>query len=456
MIKEVMNDEQLMILFEKLPGGIIALDKNWHVSFINKNAEEVLKCPPGYLIGKNIWEEFPESIGNLFYKAYHEALSNQENKQVEDYSTVTGKWTRAVVYPSPSGLTIYFQDVTEQKRAESMAWASEDKYRMFLERITDGFIALDKNFRYTYVNQKIGEMVQRNPESLIGKNVWEEFPEAVGSTTYKAFQTAMKEQRFISNVDHYEPLNLWQENYIYPSPEGLSVFIKDISERKKLEKQLLEQERKQQLKITKAALEAQEKERTYIGQELHDNVNQMIVATKLMLTQISENVTTYASMLPRALDSLERVIQENRRLAHELVKPDLKKESLLQQLNSLVDRMLHAKGIQTQIDVAEFQEYLLDEPRKLAIYRIAQEQCTNIIKYAKARNVMISLMTVDSVFTVIIKDDGQGTEGRKAKKGIGLRNIEGRASIFHGKTQIKTQPGKGFRLSVSMPTAYRD
>ena len=203
--------------------------------------------------------------------------------------------------------------------------------------------------------------------------------------TFLAFHTAMKEQRFISNVDYFEPLNLWQENYIYPSPEGLSVFIKDISERKRLEKQLLEQERKQQIKITKAALEAQEKERTYIGQELHDNVNQIIVATKMMLEQISENISSCDAILPRAMDSLEKVIQENRRLAHELVKPDLKKESLEQQLNHLMERMLHANGVRTHIDVTDFREHLLDEPRKLAIYRIAQEQCTNIIKYAKPK-----------------------------------------------------------------------
>ena len=78
MIKEVMNDEQLIVFFENLPGGIIALDRDWHISFINRNAEEVLNRPHGYLIGKNIWEEFPEAIGNLFYKAYHEALSKQE------------------------------------------------------------------------------------------------------------------------------------------------------------------------------------------------------------------------------------------------------------------------------------------------------------------------------------------------------------------------------------------
>ena len=185
-------------------------------------------------------------------------------------------------------------------------------------------------------------------------------------------------------------------------------------------------------------------------------MNQIIVATKMMLEQISENISSCDAMLPRAMDSLEKVIQENRRLAHELVKPDLKRESLVQQLSHLMERMLHANGVRTHIDVTDFREHLLDEPRKLAIYRIAQEQCTNIIKYANAKNVTIRLMTIDDVFTVIIEDDGQGIQQKKTRKGIGLRNIEGRASIFHGSVQIKTKPEKGFRLAINMPTAYRD
>ena len=451
-MKKYSIDRQLAALFDKIPEGIITLDKHWQISFINKHAEERLSRPAGYLVGKNIWREFPDEVGNRFYNAYQKALATQETQEVEDFSHVTDKWTKAEVYPSPDGLAIYFYDVTKQKVAEGIALRNESTYRSFLERITDGFIALDRNFCYIYVNKKIGEMVHRDPETLIGKNVWEEFPDAVGSNTYKAFRTAMKEQRFISNIDHYEPLNLWQENYIYPSPDGLSVFIKDISERKKLERELLEKDRQQQLKITAAALEAQEKERTYMGQELHDNVNQMIVATKLMLSQTRQDGSADAAIVLKCKDTLDKVIQENRRLAHELVKPDLQNQTLVQQLYSLVERMLKTCGIDTRIDFINFNEDLLDEARKIAIYRICQEQCTNIVKHAKAEAVDILLVTSKGSCTITITDDGQGAEEKKAKKGIGLCNIEGRAAVFSGTIEIKTKRGKGFSLSVIIPT----
>ncbi len=107
-------------------------------------------------------------------------------------------------------------------------------------RIGDAFISLDKNWRYIYANKQVGELVRRDPASLIGKNVWEEFPDAVNSATYHAFHRAMKEQVYVCHVDYFAPLNLWQENHIYPSPDGLSVFIRDISEQKRAEMKLIE------------------------------------------------------------------------------------------------------------------------------------------------------------------------------------------------------------------------
>lgn len=103
------------------------------------------------------------------------------------------------------------------------------------ERIQDPFIALDKNWCFTYVNERAGDLAGRKPESLIGKNIWEEFPALVGSETDIAFRTAMEKQCILENTEYYAPFDLWHEDIIYPSPDGLSVFIQDITEKKKSE-----------------------------------------------------------------------------------------------------------------------------------------------------------------------------------------------------------------------------
>ena len=103
------------------------------------------------------------------------------------------------------------------------------------------------------------------------------------------------------------------------------------------------------------------------------------------------------------------------------------------------------------MDTSSLQESLLTDQQKIAIYRIAQEQCTNIFKYAKAATATISLRTTGGLFKMLISDNGQGMEEGTKTMGIGIRNINARISIFHGKATIKTEPGKGFTLEVEMP-----
>lgn len=241
-IKE--NEEKYRTLVERVSDGFIALDLKWNFIFLNKKAEELYNRPPGYLTGKNIWTEFPESVDKVFYHAYHQAAKTQQHTYLTAYSFATKKWIEANIYPSATGFSIFFRDISEQIKAENKARKSEEKYGTIMERISDGFVALDKNWNYTYINKKGGEILNRNPEELIGKNMWIEFPEGVNQTFYKAYHKAMKNQKFIQLEEYFAPFDVWLENHIYPSKDGLSIFFRDITERKKSEQLLKESEEK--------------------------------------------------------------------------------------------------------------------------------------------------------------------------------------------------------------------
>ncbi|MFN8286140.1 MAG: PAS domain S-box protein [Chitinophagales bacterium] len=140
------------------------------------------------------------------------------------------------------GALIY--SIIKGKRLSQNLQSVDTESKYIFDRISDGLIVLDSNFRYVYANKKIKEITGRDPESLIGKNVWHEFPGAIGSQTYRAFNQAFTEQRYVYNLDYFEPLNLWQENHIYPSPEGLTIFIRDVSGQKRAEVELVHSEQK--------------------------------------------------------------------------------------------------------------------------------------------------------------------------------------------------------------------
>jgi PAS domain S-box-containing protein len=129
-------------------------------------------------------------------------------------------------------------DVTEIKVAEAEVSRKSNQMEELLDSITDGFISADANQCYTYVNKQLSKMVDLAPEAMIGRNIWEIFPDAVGSKTYESIQQALRENRYASSEDYYPPLDLWQENRIYPRTDGFSMFIQDITGRKKANEQL--------------------------------------------------------------------------------------------------------------------------------------------------------------------------------------------------------------------------
>lgn len=447
----VVSEEKYRSLVDRISDGFLAMDENLNVTFINQTAEQLLQSSDGLLLGKNLVNEFPAAINQPILRAFRQALETGHNLYLEEYSAVMDKWVYGSIYPSATGLSVFFRDITEQRKAEETARISEEKYKIFIQRITDAFIALDKNWCYTYLNKQAGELIQRDPEEMVGKNVWEEFPQAVGSETYKAFHQAMDEQCYISNTDYFEPLDLWQENFIYPSENGLSVFIRNITEKKKLELALQEQQRREQIKLTATSLQAQEKERNSIAIELHDNVNQILVGTNVLLSVIRDYPDRARELISTCMDNLRSAIEENRKIAHELVSPDLTTETLLRQIHRLCQKMLHPAGLKTSIRDKDYDEDKLDTEKKLAVYRIVQEQCTNIIKYAKASTVDFSLSTTEQFFVMQIGDDGIGMEAASVTEGIGLKNIISRLSVFGGNLKIDTRPGQGFRLCIEIP-----
>ena len=123
---------------------------------------------------------------------------------------------------------------------------AHERTARILESTTDGFYALDRDFRFTYINALAERLLSRTRESLLGKNIWEEFPEAVGGTFYEVYSRAMEDGAPVSVEDYYAPLSSWMEVRVFPSPDGLSVFFQNVSERKALEagrERLAERER---------------------------------------------------------------------------------------------------------------------------------------------------------------------------------------------------------------------
>lgn len=127
--------------------------------------------------------------------------------------------------------------------AQTAATEAKEQLETVLSTINDGFYILDRDWRYTYANDRYCEIVGMPRSAILGQNVWELFPAAVDTDAYVKFHRAMREQKPLQFDYLYSPWKGWHDHRIYPSPSGLTVLLADITDRKQAELLLIEQKR---------------------------------------------------------------------------------------------------------------------------------------------------------------------------------------------------------------------
>ena len=194
----------------------------------------------------------------------------------------------------------------------------------------------------------------------------------------------------------------------------------------------------------------QEKERTRIGHELHDNVNQILSTTKMFVEMLKPVDDEEKKVKEKSIEYLLSAIEEIRKLSKELVVPQLKEKGLVESVFTLVSDIEMSSRLQINF-VHSHEQDMLSSGKKVTIFRIVQEQFKNILKYSQAKKVDVYLNFFDEEVQLIIKDDGIGFDPKRAHTGIGLSNIHDRARFYNGSVEIESSPGNGCQLTVTLP-----
>ncbi len=229
--------------------------------------------------------------------------------------------------------------------------------------------------------------------------------------------------------------------------------MQDVTERMDLQKKLDEQRISQQKQITAAVLEAQEREREYIGEELHDNINQMLASSKLYLEHAKTHPETKNEMIDRSRDVVTMAIEEIRKLSKKLIVSEIKQSEesgLKELLQDMIANILSVTKINISLKTEGFDEKGLADAFKITLYRIVQEQLTNILKHAEAESVIINLQRKDGVVNLEVSDNGKGFDPSKKRKGVGITNMTSRVSLYDGEVKIHSAPGKGCTVKISL------
>jgi two-component system, NarL family, sensor histidine kinase UhpB len=339
----------------------------------------------------------------------------------------------------------------ERKKAEESIVASEEKYRqMFYKNPFPMWINDEHTLHILEVNeaaiQKYG--YERNEFLALSLSDLQLSPAVCphlshiaseGSPQANLWKHRKKNGETIIVEFSYYPID-------YFGKTAMQAQVNDITENVRLEHELSFQKKQ----LVEAILNAQEIERKTIGSELHDNINQVLTAVKLNLglaLQYKDNTT----IISKCEKNIEEVMEEIRKLSKQLILPgNLKELGLVQSLQDMMKEILYSTGISWKIFAKGVSETLLSEEQKLTIYRIVQEQLTNILKHAEASSVAVTLNVTEERVQLKIVDNGKGFEAKKQRNGIGLTNIINRAGLFNGKVKINSKPGEGCSLEVEL------
>ena len=235
----------------------------------------------------------------------------------------------------------------------------------------------------------------------------------------------------------------------------LSIYS-DITKRKngersliKLKTKAIKQEVQEQKSIIKAIVIAQEQERNRIGQELHDNINQILAGTKMYLSMAGKKNEQLKEIIKYPMELIDSSINEIRILGSRLVTP-LENIDLKFMIENVRQQIMATSNLKINVEY-KLTKKIQDEELKVNIYRILQEQMTNILKHAQATTVNIKVSGKNDNIVIVTKDDGIGFDMGRKRMGIGISNMQSRIKLYNGQVAITSEPNKGCNIEIRIP-----
>lgn len=458
--------------------GMLLADSAGTITFVSPSVRNILGFEPEEVAGRNAFDfVHPDDVRFAWDSFQKEVKENPEIKFiVVRLLRKDGSWVWCSVRghnllnnPYVNSLAIYFHDDTLRKKASDALKQSEKRFRTLISDLQIGISLYDASGELVICNRTYSGLLNSTEEAMQGKQVLELFPEAFKEDgtpflpeerpLYIALQTKKPVRDAVMGLDLVARSErtwlLINVDLVLDENEAVVQLINsaiDITERKKLEQRLLDEQINKQKLLTQASIDGQEKERKEIGKELHDNIGQQLTTTKLFLDLAKSSADdTTAEMISMALKGISDVINEVRRMSRSLMPPTLGDLGLMESVSDLVETISRTQYLRIDLDDYEFDEDKLPDNKKLMIFRIIQEQLNNIVKHAEAKRVSVMLRNDKAFLLLEIKDDGKGFDPRGVRKGLGLTNMRNRAELFGGEVKITSAPGKGCTLTVKVP-----
>ena len=246
---------QIREILGSISDAFYAVDANWNFTYFNREAENLLKKNAEQVLGKSIWEIFSPARGTALEEIYKRVALTGQSENFEYHYPGDGSWYEITAYPSQGGVSSYFKNIDERRKAAMELERAYKEKNEILESISDAFFAVDEEWVVTYWNNQAETILGRKKHEIVGKKLWDEFQDAIDSDFYRNYHKALTTGETVNFEEYYPALDMWVEVTVYPSESGLSIYFKDITLRKRADIRLLEANERFEL-VTKATNDA--------------------------------------------------------------------------------------------------------------------------------------------------------------------------------------------------------
>ncbi|TDE02114.1 PAS domain S-box protein [Flavobacterium hiemivividum] len=244
--------ELLNNTFERISDAFVALDNNWCYTYMNKKAAEIYNRNRQDLIGKSIWTEYPEAINQSFFKACHESIAEQKYVFVEEFDCYSGLWFENHIYPSADGLSIFFRDISEKKRADEIIRKNEDRFRALVENNQGIITVIDEELKVVYrsiSSARVTGYTNEEFDAITDEAYYHpDYLEYVHIKIKESIDNPNIPIALLFQVKHRDGRYIWLEGVLNnkladPSINGIITNFRDITEQKNTELKVIENER---------------------------------------------------------------------------------------------------------------------------------------------------------------------------------------------------------------------
>jgi PAS domain S-box-containing protein len=460
------------VLIEEMKEGAVMLSEDNAILYCNGSFAKMMKSNLDKIMGSSICNLIP-----IAYKAIFKELMNQCKKDTETISKEFKlQATDTTLFPAlisfntfKGGSTkttfLIVTDLTEQKKTEEKLQVSNRKLSEILDSMQESFYVLDRDWNFVYANKQITAAVGMQPKDWVGTNLWKLFPKYIGTNIEENYRAVMEKREIRRFESSSEYSGVWYLVTAYPSVEGISVLATNITERKRLEKELKDKERLAAIGATAAM----------VGHDIRNPLQ--TVTNELYLAREEMKMMPDSEFKANMKESLDEIAEQTlyvnkivadlqdyaKPLAPKLEEVDL--EGIFQAVLSSVD-----------IDQIEFSEsvsimYFIEKcfPKikvdRTYLQRILQNLINNAIQaMPNGGKLTLTAHHMNGKAIIMVEDSGEGIPlevrgqlftplvSTKSKgQGFGLAVVKRFTEGLGGTVRFESEIGKGTKFIIELP-----